>query len=202
MNLIIIVTRFIDFRVVYTSAPFAPSGFDQDWYGLHLVQTQRKSLDFLREARKWIDAHPKEIVTFWISRHGGQCNTAFPGVSNKTKQKFFADVVDIFDGLLFDRRTDVLNETRIGDLIDRNHRVLLYVSDGKEPSSFTGGSPFAYNGCSIDNELAADITNLTATIEQQKSHFQLASVIRQQDKKNGRFYLLGLLSTVHSLFIF
>lgn len=33
--------RFIDFRVVYTSAPNASSGAPHDWYCLHMVQSNQ-----------------------------------------------------------------------------------------------------------------------------------------------------------------
>ena len=42
----------------------------KDWFGLHGCQTRHTSLSFLQQARSWLDAHPKEIIVVWSSRHG------------------------------------------------------------------------------------------------------------------------------------
>lgn len=41
-----------------------------DWYCLHFGETNNKAMYYLTAAREWMDAHPSEIVIFWISRHG------------------------------------------------------------------------------------------------------------------------------------
>ena len=51
---------------------------------------------FLKKlVRAWLDAHPSEIITLWISKHGNECatgNEAYAGIKPSTKQAFWAQV--------------------------------------------------------------------------------------------------------------
>ena len=55
-----------------------------------------------------------------------------------------------------DFRTTKLNETSLNDMIARNHRVAIYATDYVE---FTNSSPFALDGCMIDNNLGPGVSN-------------------------------------------
>ena len=68
--------RFVDFRTMYTAGPDSGSFGEHDWYGLHLVQTNNKSMGYLTQIRDWLLAHPAEVVAIWISRHGNVCAKA------------------------------------------------------------------------------------------------------------------------------
>lgn len=66
-------------------------------------------------------------------------------------QEFYGNLTSIFQGLLFDHSESTLNETTISTLVQRNHRMVLYVSDYYK---FTGNtSSLSMNGCTIDNRL-------------------------------------------------
>ncbi len=62
--------RFLDLRVMYSRGPGNDSAADEDWYGLHLMQTNDVAVTYLRTVRQWMDAHPGEIVVMWFSKHG------------------------------------------------------------------------------------------------------------------------------------
>lgn len=143
--------RFIDFRITYTAAPASGSTGPHDWYGLHFCQSNAKALTYLQHVRTWMDAHPTEVVVLWMSRHGSECTTTYPNVPESAKLAFWEQVEAVFDGLLFDTRTSRTNETTLNELLHRNHRMVMYVSD---EANFTQGSPLRMNGCFIDNSLA------------------------------------------------
>ena len=93
-----------DFRIVYTAGPKSGSFGAHDWYGLHLLETNSKATAFLTQIRDWLVAHPTEVLTMWISRHGDACakgDAQYPGISNQVKQAFWAKVKDVLGPLLF-----------------------------------------------------------------------------------------------------
>jgi hypothetical protein len=53
--------RFIDFRTWYTAPANATADAPHDWFGLHFMQTQSRSIEYLAAARGWLDAHPTEV---------------------------------------------------------------------------------------------------------------------------------------------
>jgi hypothetical protein len=61
---------------------------------------------------------------------------------------FWAKVEAIFSGLLFDSRRSATNTTTVGELVKTQQRVIIYTS----PGNFSGGSPHALDGCTIDNQ--------------------------------------------------
>ena len=95
--------RFIDFRIMYTARPSTPNS-DKDWYCLHGCQTEHTAITYLKEARAFLDAHPKEILTFWASRHGDnrpEGTDQYPDTTPAIRQAFFHQVEAVFEGLLF-----------------------------------------------------------------------------------------------------
>jgi hypothetical protein len=62
--------RFLDVRMMleYTDEPAI-------WYSLHMMQSRGTSLQYFREIRAWMDAHPSEVVVMWLSKHGNECAT-------------------------------------------------------------------------------------------------------------------------------
>ncbi|CAE7562651.1 Plcxd1 [Symbiodinium natans] len=142
--------RFIDFRVMYTVGPDRVAG-GKDWYCLHGCESKRKAIAYLREVRSWMDAHPKEVVVLWASRHGNVALTGtaqYPGTTPAERQAFFKQVEDVFGELLMENVS--LNETSIVDLQRRNKRLLWFASDYVES---TRSSPRAADARSIDNQL-------------------------------------------------
>ena len=81
--------RFVDFRIMYTAG---------DWRCLHMLQTKRLASDYLKEIRAWLDAHPKEIIVIWLSKHGdneAKGNDQFPKVSLAQKSAFWKSYTTI-----------------------------------------------------------------------------------------------------------
>jgi len=48
------------------------------------------------------------------------------------KQAFWKKIEQLFDGLLLDTTVSTLNKTTIAQLVERNHRVIIYASDYAE----------------------------------------------------------------------
>jgi hypothetical protein len=184
--------RFIDFRVTYSSSDNKDSGIKEDFYGLHLVETKETSLTSLKEIKDWVTQHPQEIIVVWISRHGSTCETTYPNVSDMIKQSFWNRIEEIFGDLLIDSKYDTLNKTTIEEYLRNNRRVLIYVSDGQDPSGFTGGSSKAFNGCSIDNHTGNDFSQIKTTSQNLLEEFAQAHSTIQNDSNQSKFYLQSL----------
>eukprot|EP00005_Dracoamoeba_jomungandri_P009552 CAMPEP_0174264720 /NCGR_PEP_ID=MMETSP0439-20130205/23612_1 /TAXON_ID=0 /ORGANISM="Stereomyxa ramosa, Strain Chinc5" /LENGTH=460 /DNA_ID=CAMNT_0015350749 /DNA_START=157 /DNA_END=1535 /DNA_ORIENTATION=+ len=182
--------RFLDFRIVYTAGPSI--GDPIDWYSLHLVSSNKKASEYLKEIRAWLDAHPKEIIVMWLSRHGSEClngTDQYPGVTVKEKQAFFNQILDIFSGLVTDHNITKVNETTLNEMIARKHRVVFYATDFME---FTGGSQFALDACLIDNELKGGVTNAPASSLDQVNFFENCTAVRAERKKENKFLLMSM----------
>lgn len=126
--------RYVDFRIMEDNS----SKTVDQWYSLHFVQSNHLALDYLRQIRTWVDAHPQEVIVMWVSKHGGICKhgqDAYPYVTVAQKQAFWAQMKAVFDGVLFDPTVSSLNETSINDLVKLNHRVVMAMGDWAE---FTG----------------------------------------------------------------
>ncbi|CAK9109332.1 unnamed protein product [Durusdinium trenchii] len=143
--------RFIDFRIMYTRGPDRAIG-EKDWYCLHGCESQKKALEYLKDVRTWMDAHPQELVVLWASRHGntGACGTdQYPDTTPQVRQAFFKQVQEVFGELLFNS-TQRLNETSVLSLQKRNQRLVWLATDYVES---TESSPLAVDAKSIDNQL-------------------------------------------------
>ena len=62
--------RFLDLRMMLEYSDEPPV-----WYSLHMMQSAAPSLQYFREIRAWMDAHPSEVVVMWLSKHGNTCAT-------------------------------------------------------------------------------------------------------------------------------
>ena len=40
------------------------------WRSLHLLQSKRRALDYLREIKAWVDAHPAEVPRLLVPDMG------------------------------------------------------------------------------------------------------------------------------------
>ena len=112
-----------------------------------------------------------------------------PGKGHRVRfcslQGFFANTTALFDGLLFNNEESQLNSTTVAELVQRNHRLVLYVADYK---NFTaGGSPYAMDTCLIYNLCSGN--GLSDTPEQlaiYMSDFQNGhSIVANNSKRGG-----------------
>lgn len=83
-----------------------------------------------------------------MSKHGDQCNTDYPNANQTVREAFWAQFQQLFDGMLFDTRAGLVNETTLSTLVAKNMRMVVYES----PGNFSGGSPYSQDGCTIDND--------------------------------------------------
>eukprot|EP00051_Salpingoeca_urceolata_P020695 m.313558 g.313558 ORF g.313558 m.313558 type:complete len:475 (+) comp19664_c0_seq6:4703-6127(+) len=184
--------RFLDFRIMF-SAPPAHSAFDHhSWFCLHFVESNRKALSYLGEVRTFLEAHPEEVVVMWFSRHGNTETTGndqYPGVSQADKLAFWSQVEKLFAGLLFDTRQSSLNTTTMSELLVRNHRAVVFVSDYAE---FTNSSSLAIDARQIDNILGDEVTAENATQQQILAELRNAGAHRAADKAQNRFMLMSM----------
>eukprot|EP01126_Amoeba_proteus_P043054 TRINITY_DN4700_c0_g1_i20.p1 TRINITY_DN4700_c0_g1~~TRINITY_DN4700_c0_g1_i20.p1 ORF type:complete len:325 (+),score=61.46 TRINITY_DN4700_c0_g1_i20:547-1521(+) len=163
-----------------------------EWKGLHFVETNDGTLNYLKQVRLWLDEHPQEIVVIWISKHGGACdkgNDQYPGVSVQTKRDYWEQILQLFSGLVLDTSRFSVNTSTIIDLVASNQRLVIYAADWEE---FTGNSTFAYDSCThLDNDLSDNgRENLTNCIQT----FHNAQARRGSDKLKDTFYLVSLAS--------
>jgi hypothetical protein len=114
--------RFIDFRIMLTSAPAleveAEAEAGKDWYCLHGCQTNHPAKEYLLQVRKWLDDHPKEVVVFWLSRHGdtGLVGTKqYPATTVAQRRAFWSLIEQIFEGKLVDSSHGTLNEVTMAE---------------------------------------------------------------------------------------
>jgi len=178
--------RFVDFRIMFTQPP--TSGGHKDWYNLHGCESNHPALDYLKEAKTWLDAHPKEIVVFWVSRHGNahlNGTEQYPNTTPEQRQAFFSAVSEVFSGQMFDTSKGLLNETSIAELWRRNQRVIWYTADYAES---TKSSPLAMDGTLVENNLPGSGYELKSSLDffrsaqsrlgsaKAKNHFLLASL--------------------------
>uniref|UniRef100_A0A6B2L5C7 Phosphatidylinositol-specific phospholipase C X domain-containing protein n=1 Tax=Arcella intermedia TaxID=1963864 RepID=A0A6B2L5C7_9EUKA len=178
--------RFVDFRIMYTS---------DDWYSLHFMQSNHKAVDYLREVRSWIDSHPKEIVTLWLSKHGSPCATGedqYPGVTVDQKRAFWSQLEQIMSGVLVNAQRFPINETTIGTLVANNNRVVVYASDY---ILFTGSSPYATDACLIDNTLCSGVSDEVSGNKCEMQNFENAESILKKDKAANKFFLMSMASS-------
>ena len=186
--------RFIDFRTMYTAAPTKGSIAAHDWYGLHMVETNTKSLQYLADAKAFLEAHPSEVLVLWISRHGSQCamgNDQYPNIKPDTKQAFWQQIEALFGPMLFNTTARSLNTTSLAELVESGQRVVIYAADYAE---FTANSSLAYDSCArLSNNLhGGDITDMNATINGLDAAFRGAAAKRADLKRQNSFYLMSM----------
>jgi len=175
--------RFLDFRIMLTGG---------DWYCLHMLQSNRKAVDYLHEIKDWLDQHPSEVISIWLSKHGSECKNGtdqYPGVSVADKRKFWDTFVSLFDGLLIDTNTSHPDTTPLSTLVSRHHRVVPYVSDHTE---MTGGDSRSMDGCAIDNQLGAGVDDEPHAMKWEMTSFTNAPATRKSDAAADRLYLMSM----------
>jgi hypothetical protein len=186
--------RFIDFRITRTAPPkgeFKTS----DWYSLHLVESNNKALAYMQQAKEFMDTHPNEVITLWLSRHGEICKKGtdqFPGSSVAERQAFWGQIKDTFGDLLFDRDAGArLNETTLAGMVAKGQRVVLYVSDYAE---FTGNDTKAYDACAnLRNDLeCGHLDNLPGAVNEWKQAFLDAPANQRKGKSEDTMWLTSL----------
>ena len=180
--------RFIDFRVTDTASSKNSSAAPYQWYCLHLVETKHEAITYLESAKVWLDSHPMEVLTMWISHHGSPCSNHYHS-DPATQQAFFQQVTALFSDLVFNTSEGGVNETTIGTLIAKNQRLVLYVSSYY---NMTQGSPLATDACLIDNQLGDSSSDESHSRPFLLSTFADAHRRRAQDKANNRLFLLSM----------
>ncbi|CAJ1364464.1 unnamed protein product [Effrenium voratum] len=177
--------RFIDFRIMFTPGPDKVFGHE-DWYCLHGCESRLKAIQYLQQVKTWLEAHPKEVVLLWASRHGNPETTGtdqYPGTTPAQRQKFFGQVQDVFGGLLFNS-SQRLNETSISSLQASNQRVIWFAADYAES---TKSSPLAVDARSIDNQLLSSGRGVKAAEFMRQGAAKLAA-----SKAQDKFLLVSL----------
>jgi hypothetical protein len=183
--------RFLDIRMMleYSDSP-------AQWYSLHMMQSTGTSLQYFKDIRAWMDAHPSEVVVMWLSKHGNECATGeeqYPSVSVEQKQEFWAEILTVFDGLAVDFSETKLNETSLSTMVERNHRAVFYVADYVEMTGYAvdGAGPyFALDSCLIDNQLGNP--SGPAAVQWGRDIYAGADARKAADSPEQRFYLLSL----------
>ena len=64
-----------------------------------------------------------------LSKHGSCGADTFPEVTTEQKQAFWNEYMKVFDGLLIDTEVSDVTRDTIGQLLERNHRVITGVAD-------------------------------------------------------------------------
>jgi hypothetical protein len=125
--------RFLDLRCTFSEPPSSTAGAGRgrqqmQWVGLHFVETILAFNAYLVDIRRWLDAHPLEIVVVSVTRHGDFCLNGpdqFPGCDQSDKDALWQQLSSAFEGLLVDHSLGFLNETTVQQLLDRGQRVVL-----------------------------------------------------------------------------
>ena len=181
--------RFFDLRIMYEANL-------NDWYSLHMMQSNAPATNYFKEIRSFIDTHPKEIVVLWVSKHGSQCaagENQYPNTTIAQKQQYWSEIMTLFDGVLVNNAETLVNTTSIKDMITRNHRVLIYASDYVE---FTNTSPYALDGCLINNQLGPGVSNEPNAKKWEEQQFSTAATVKQQNKAENKFFLVSMATGV------
>jgi hypothetical protein len=139
--------RFLDIRIMWEQDK-------KEWYSIHFMQSKRPALEYLQQIRTWLDQHPHEVIVIWLSKHGSTTDTGeeqYPGVTLEQKKQFWDAYCQIFHGLLMQQHTNdntSIFTNSVADLINKNHRVISYVSDYRE---FTQASSLALDAALVQN---------------------------------------------------
>jgi hypothetical protein len=125
--------------------PAADADASKDWYCLHGCQTNHPSRQYLLQVRQWLDAHPKEVVVFWLSRHGDTSldgTKQYPATTVAERRAFWSAIEQIFEGKLVDSSHGDLNQVTMAEHWSTGAQVVIYATDYEQ---FTGNSTKAIN---------------------------------------------------------
>lgn len=176
--------RFLDFRISFESKYVDKR--NADWYSLHGLLSNSLAISYLESIKHWMEAHHGEILVIWLSRKGSTNDVgrmAYPNTDLEDKQRFWNMYMELFDGMLIDTSTSNFHSTGIGTLVERNHRLITFVSDYEE---VTNNSVFAYDARFIQNDLIGGVYREEETYKKQREYFYTD---RKQDEY---FYLMGM----------
>jgi hypothetical protein len=187
--------RFVDFRVMWSAAPTAPTAAPHAWYNLHVVQSIHTAASHLRAIRAWLDAHPTEMIVLWVSRHGAPCGNEYPDVPAAVQRSLLQNITAILGaGMLADwSGGGAMNTTTLGALKAKGQRVVLMLSSYANVTG--GGSPLAVDACdALDNETnEGDSQDPPAMHRWLLGHFAAAAAHRRRDaKRRNRMFLMSL----------
>lgn len=179
--------RFIDLRIMWEHDK-------AEWYSIHFMQSKHSAEYYLHQIRDWLDVHPHEVIVLWLSKHGSTTATgkhAYPGVSPAHKHQFWDKFTTIFDGLLLQTNQSSIFETPMAQLIQRNHRVVAFISDYKE---FTNSSDVALDAAKIQNvyDDADGVFHGEGLLQTHVDYFKNATVNNRHMNDNRAYSLLGL----------
>lgn len=180
--------RFIDFRIMAQRDPAV-------WMNLHFLQSKHAAQHPLRQIRSWVDAHPTEIVTIWLSRHGATHDTGqdqYPDVTLQQKHEFWDMYTAIFDGVMINATETDLGETPLSAMIDRDHRVVTFAADYVQ---FTRSSVHALDSRRLDNTLLPGVEDVEFTQYLQRDMYRKNEYLRAYARARGHFILLSLASS-------
>lgn len=184
--------RFLDVRMMLEYSDESP-----EWYSLHMMQSVSTSLEYFKEIRTWMDAHPSEVVVMWLSKHGNECATGedqYPQVTVEQKQEFWGKILGVFEGVSVDFSQTRLNETSLSEMVSRGHRAVFYVADYLEMTGYsteltTDKSYYALDSCLIDNQLGNP--DGTESVQWQRDLYSEADARKEADKAKQKFYLVS-----------
>jgi hypothetical protein len=180
--------RFLDFRLAFTAGP--KNLMNYDWYSVHMVQTNKKAIDYLTEIKLWLNNHDKEVVVIWFSNHGCEdCQTGTYHAEPKEMQKFWKQIENLLGPLLFDHGKRNLNETTLEEIIQLNSRVIIYAG---EYSNFTNNSPLALPSNKIINIPTGEQHNFSLGIQEASQTFALSNDVINVSKSSNEFYLVHM----------
>jgi hypothetical protein len=180
--------RFLDFRLAYTAGP--KNLINYDWYSVHMVQTNKKAIDYLTEIKTWLDEHEKEVVVIWFSNHGCEdCRTGTYHAEPKVMQKFWKEIENLFGSMLFDHGKRNLNETTYEEIVQLNSRVIIYAG---EYSNFTNNSTLALPSNQIINIPTGEQHNFSLGIQEAEQTFAFSEEVLKVSKSQNQFYLVQM----------
>ena len=187
--------RFLDLRATFTSPPDSALG-RKDWYSLHMVESNRKFVAYINATAAWMNAHPREVVAIFLTRHGCQQCTGdaqYPGATNADKQACWAQIKAAFAaaGVGLIPNSVRLNETALSTLAARNTRAVVYAGDWV---NFTASDPLAWDAARFMYNGAAgqDVQNMAGAFAGWDAFYRNNKAQRAQLKARDTFFLMSL----------
>jgi len=132
--------RFFDLRVIASQDYDGADSFGAtDWnmFGVHALQTDHDALNYLGRAKEWLEDHPKEFLSIFLTSHGNPRNGCggpdggqqYPEKNSPTPttaQRFWNDVKQMFGSMLLDWKATPPHEKTMQQLLDSGSRVLIF----------------------------------------------------------------------------
>jgi hypothetical protein len=205
--------RFLDLRCTFSRPPAAGA---YEWVGLHFVETVLAFTEYLADIRRWLDAHPQELIVLSVTRHGSFCLNGpgqFPGCDQGQKDALWQAVTATFHGLLVDHSLSSLNDTTLLQLLDHGQRVVvcaappllkhacvllhtcfvtLCVRYAGDYAALTRSSALALDACLITNVCLQDISDVQQSAVAIMAFMKDLRALRAASKRNNTFVLLSL----------